>query len=280
MLFSLGGSFLYYADRFKIYSAFCASHTKVPKVLAKGKTGENLLLTHLMGAHQKTEQGCFGCVSSLRHSSVVCIYFCILWIAEMFLLFQQKPTPISRPSWPRETPDSSIRPLWSRTWSNPSREFWSTLCCWRSSTPSLTLTAKSTTTWMVNVPSAFVMPFISNWRWRLLLSRLVATKAMNKVASHINEMQKLHEEYGAVFDQLINEQTAMKKEVKALAHWFARVSVCLGPFARWTGLFCDLSLPGGWSLHGWSSAALHRGVDQPPCLAGQEQKGATFSSVW
>lgn len=40
---------------------------------------------------------------------------------------------------------------------------------------------------------------------------------MNKVASHINEMQKLHEEYGAVFDQLINEQTAVKKEVRALA---------------------------------------------------------------
>lgn len=49
------------------------------------------------------------------------------------------------------------------------------------------------------------------------MSSLVATKAMNKVASHINEMQKLHEEYGAVFDQLINEQTAVKKEVKALA---------------------------------------------------------------
>lgn len=44
---------------------------------------------------------------------------------------------------------------------------------------------------------------------------LVATKAMNKVASHINEMQKLHEEYGAVFDQLINEQTAVKKEVSS-----------------------------------------------------------------
>ncbi|KAJ0063550.1 hypothetical protein NL108_003864 [Boleophthalmus pectinirostris] len=38
ILFSLGGSFLYYADRFKIYSAFCASHTKVPKVLAKAKS--------------------------------------------------------------------------------------------------------------------------------------------------------------------------------------------------------------------------------------------------
>lgn len=42
----------------------------------------------------------------------------------------------------------------------------------------------------------------------------VAMKAMNKVASHINEMQKLHEEYGAVFDLLINEQTADKKEVE------------------------------------------------------------------
>lgn len=41
-------------------------------------------------------------------------------------------------------------------------------------------------------------------------------KAMNKVASHINEMQKLHEEYGAVFDQLINEQTADKKEVNMM----------------------------------------------------------------
>lgn len=43
-------------------------------------------------------------------------------------------------------------------------------------------------------------------------------KAMNKVASHINEMQKLHEEYGAVFDQLINEQTADKKEVNMIMH--------------------------------------------------------------
>lgn len=45
------------------------------------------------------------------------------------------------------------------------------------------------------------------------MSHLVAMKAMNKVASHINEMQKLHEEYGAVFDHLINEQTADKKQV-------------------------------------------------------------------
>lgn len=36
---------------------------------------------------------------------------------------------------------------------------------------------------------------------------------MNKVASHINEMQKIHEEFGAVFDQLITEQSGEKKEV-------------------------------------------------------------------
>lgn len=49
-----------------------------------------------------------------------------------------------------------------------------------------------------------------------VLFRSVAMKAMNKVASHINEMQKLHEEYGAVFDLLISEQTADKKEVGML----------------------------------------------------------------
>lgn len=50
-------------------------------------------------------------------------------------------------------------------------------------------------------------------------------KAMNKVASHINEMQKLHEEYGAVFDQLINDQTAEKKEVNMITHFSSRLSI-------------------------------------------------------
>lgn len=39
---------------------------------------------------------------------------------------------------------------------------------------------------------------------------------MEKVASHINEMQKIHEEFGAVFDQLIAEQTGEKKEVRSV----------------------------------------------------------------
>lgn len=40
-----------------------------------------------------------------------------------------------------------------------------------------------------------------------------ALKAMEKVASHINEMQKIYEDYGAVFDQLVAEQAGHDKEV-------------------------------------------------------------------
>lgn len=36
---------------------------------------------------------------------------------------------------------------------------------------------------------------------------------MEKVASHINEMQKIYEDYGTVFDQLVAEQCSTKKEV-------------------------------------------------------------------
>lgn len=39
---------------------------------------------------------------------------------------------------------------------------------------------------------------------------------MEKVASHINEMQKIYEEYGSVFDQLVAEQIGHDKEVKTL----------------------------------------------------------------
>lgn len=40
-----------------------------------------------------------------------------------------------------------------------------------------------------------------------------ALKAMEKVASHINEMQKVYEDYGTVFDQLVAEQSGTEKEV-------------------------------------------------------------------
>uniref|UniRef100_A0A669BAD4 TIAM Rac1 associated GEF 1 n=1 Tax=Oreochromis niloticus TaxID=8128 RepID=A0A669BAD4_ORENI len=140
VLFSLGGSFLYYADRFKIYSAFCASHTKVPKVLAKAKTDPDF---KAFLAEKNPRQ---------QHSSTL----------ESYLI-----KPIQRVlKYPL-----LLRELYSLT--DPDSEEHYHLD--------------------------------------------VAIKAMNKVASHINEMQKLHEEYGAVFDQLINEQTADKKEVADLS---------------------------------------------------------------
>ncbi|KAM4620970.1 rho guanine nucleotide exchange factor TIAM1-like [Polymixia lowei] len=140
VLFSLGGSFLYYADRFKIYSAFCASHTKVPKVLAKAKTDPDF---KAFLAERNPRQ---------QHSSTL----------ESYLI-----KPIQRVlKYPL-----LLRELYSLT--DPD----------------------------------------SDEHYHLD----VAMKAMNKVASHINEMQKLHEEYGAVFDQLINEQTADKKEVADLS---------------------------------------------------------------
>ncbi|XP_067896631.1 rho guanine nucleotide exchange factor TIAM1-like isoform X2 [Heterodontus francisci] len=140
VLFSLGGSFLYYADRFKLYSAFCASHTKVPKVLVKAKI--NPAFKAFLDAQNPKQQ----------HSSTL----------ESYLI-----KPIQRVlKYPL-----LLKELISLTDSDSEEHYHLT----------------------------------------------VAMKAMNKVASHINEMQKLHEEYGAVFDQLIAEQTGEKKEVVDLS---------------------------------------------------------------
>ncbi|XP_072370114.1 rho guanine nucleotide exchange factor TIAM1-like isoform X4 [Scyliorhinus torazame] len=140
VLFSLGGSFLYYADRFKLYSAFCASHTKVPKVLVKAKV--NPAFKAFLDAQNPKQQ----------HSSTL----------ESYLI-----KPIQRVlKYPL-----LLKELISLTDLDSEEHYHLT----------------------------------------------VAMKAMNKVASHINEMQKLHEEYGAVFDQLISEQTGEKKEVVDLS---------------------------------------------------------------
>ncbi|XP_064413497.1 rho guanine nucleotide exchange factor TIAM1 [Latimeria chalumnae] len=140
VLFSLGGSFLYYADRFKIYSAFCASHTKVPKVLGKAKTDP--AFKAFLDAQNPKQQ----------HSSTL----------ESYLI-----KPIQRVlKYPL-----LLKELYSLT------------------------------------------DMESEEHYHLD----VAVRAMNKVASHINEMQKIHEEYGAVFDQLIAEQTGEKNEVVDLS---------------------------------------------------------------
>ncbi|XP_058024958.1 rho guanine nucleotide exchange factor TIAM2 isoform X2 [Ahaetulla prasina] len=140
LLFSLGGSFLYYADHFKLYSGFCANHIKVQKVLERAKTDNTFKA--FLDARNPTKQ----------HSSTL----------ESFLI-----KPVQR---------------------------------------------------VLKYP--------------LLLKELVsltdveseehyhlteALKAMEKVASHINEMQKIYEDYGAVFDQLVADQSGTEKEVTELS---------------------------------------------------------------
>eukprot|EP00069_Balaena_mysticetus_P018639 bmy_11580T0 len=140
VLFSLGGSFLYYADRFKLYSAFCASHTKVPKVLVKAKM--DVAFKAFLDAQNPKQQ----------HSSTL----------ESYLI-----KPIQRIlKYPL-----LLKELFALTDAESEEHYHLDL----------------------------------------------AIKTMNKVASHINEMQKIHEEFGAVFDQLIAEQTGEKKEVADLS---------------------------------------------------------------
>ncbi|KAF1467706.1 T-lymphoma invasion and metastasis-inducing protein 2, partial [Megadyptes antipodes antipodes] len=140
LLFSLGGSFLYYADHFKLYSGFCANHIKVQKVLERAKT------------------------------------------------------------------DSAFKAFLDAR--NPTKQHSSTL------------------------ESYLIKPVQRVLKYPLLLKELVsltdheseehyhlteALKAMEKVASHINEMQKIYEDYGTVFDQLVADQSGTEKEVTELS---------------------------------------------------------------
>ncbi|KAK1337915.1 LOW QUALITY PROTEIN: hypothetical protein QTO34_001016 [Cnephaeus nilssonii] len=128
LLFSLGGSFLYYADHFKLYSGFCANHIKVQKVLERAKT-DNAFKAFL-DARNPTKQ----------HSSTL----------ESYLI-----KPVQRVlKYPL-----LLRELVSLTDHDSEEHYHLT----------------------------------------------EALKAMEKVASHINEMQKIYEDYGTVFDQLVTE---------------------------------------------------------------------------
>ncbi|XP_060722248.1 rho guanine nucleotide exchange factor TIAM2 isoform X3 [Tachysurus vachellii] len=140
LLSSLGGSFLYYADHFKLYSGFCANHIKVQKVLERAKT------------------------------------------------------------------DKAFKEFLEER--NPTKQHSSTL------------------------ESYLIKPVQRVLKYPLLLRELVsltdpeseehchltdALRAMEKVASHINEMQKIYEDYGTVFDQLVAEQCRTKKEVTEIS---------------------------------------------------------------
>ncbi|KAM4541359.1 rho guanine nucleotide exchange factor TIAM2 [Fundulus diaphanus] len=140
LLFSLGGSFLYYADHFKLYSGFCANHIKVQQVLKRAKTDQ--AFKQFLDARNPTKQ----------HSSTL----------ESYLI-----KPVQRVlKYPL-----LLRELVSLTDADSEEHYHLT----------------------------------------------EALKAMEKVASHINEMQKIYEDFGSVFDQLVAEQTGHDKEVTEIS---------------------------------------------------------------
>ncbi|XP_073682999.1 rho guanine nucleotide exchange factor TIAM2-like isoform X2 [Garra rufa] len=140
LLFSLGGSFLYYAEHFKLYSGFCANHIKVQKVLERVKTDRSF--KEFLDARNPTKQ----------HSTTL----------ESYLI-----KPVQRVlKYPL-----LLRELVSLTDTDSEEHYHLT----------------------------------------------EALKEMEKVASHINEMQKIYEDYGTVFDQLVAEQSGTEKEVTEIS---------------------------------------------------------------
>ncbi|TRY54206.1 hypothetical protein DNTS_030470 [Danionella cerebrum] len=140
LLFSLGASFLYYAEHFKLYSGFCANHIKVQKVLERAKTDRSF--KEFLDARNPTKQ----------HSSTL----------ESYLI-----KPVQRVlKYPL-----LLRELVSLTDDESEEHYHLT----------------------------------------------EALKEMEKVASHINEMQKIYEDYGAVFEQLVAEQSGAEKEVTEIS---------------------------------------------------------------
>ncbi|XP_048264608.1 protein still life, isoform SIF type 1 isoform X4 [Bombus terrestris] len=135
VLFSIGSAFLYYVNHFKLYSSFCASHSKAQKVLHPNEG--NQALQEFLQARNPRQQ----------HSSTLESYLIkpIQRILKYPLLLQQ------------------LRNL-------------------------------------------------TDERSEEHQHLIEALKGMEKVAEHINEMQRIHEEYGAIFDHLFRQHQKSCKQ--------------------------------------------------------------------
>ncbi|XP_038076162.1 protein still life, isoform SIF type 1-like isoform X2 [Patiria miniata] len=136
ILFSLGGAFLYYMDHFKLYSSFCACHSRSQKILDPAR-GNKALMEFLEARNPKNQ-----------HSSSLASYLIkpIQRVLKYPLLLHEMRSQLD----------------------NNSEEHYH-------------------------------------------LSQ--AHKGMSQVAGHINDMMRVHEEYGDVFDGLVSEQYHVKKEL-------------------------------------------------------------------
>ncbi|XP_015436410.1 PREDICTED: protein still life, isoforms C/SIF type 2 [Dufourea novaeangliae] len=135
VLFSIGSAFLYYVNHFKLYSSFCASHSKAQKVLHPNEG--NQALQEFLQARNPRQQ----------HSSTLESYLIkpIQRILKYPLLLQQ------------------LRNL-------------------------------------------------TDERSEEHQHLIEALNGMEKVAEHINEMQRIHEEYGAIFDHLFRQHQKSCKQ--------------------------------------------------------------------
>ncbi|XP_022081626.1 protein still life, isoform SIF type 1-like isoform X2 [Acanthaster planci] len=135
VLFSMGGAFLYYMDHFKLYSAFCACHSRSQKILDPAR-GNKALMEFLEARNPKNQ-----------HSSSLASYLIkpIQRVLKYPLLLHEMRSQLD-----------------------------------------------------------------GNSEEHYHLSQ--AHKGMSQVAGHINDMMRVHEEYGDIFDGLVSEQYHVKKE--------------------------------------------------------------------
>ncbi|XP_063981634.1 protein still life, isoform SIF type 1 isoform X1 [Diachasmimorpha longicaudata] len=135
VLFSIGSAFLHYVNHFKLYSSFCASHSKAQKVLHPNEG--NQALQEFLQARNPRQQ----------HSSTLESYLIkpIQRILKYPLLLQQ-------------------------------------------------------------------LKNLTDERSDEHQHLIEALKGMEKVAEHINDMQRIHEEYGAIFDHLFRQHQKSCKQ--------------------------------------------------------------------
>lgn len=100
---------------------------------------------------------------------------------------------------------------------------------------------------------------------------------MEKVASHINEMQKIYEDYGCVFDQLVAEQSGADKQVHSL-----KVQCSRSHQTSWkVNHHSILSVStGNGDLHGRVSGPLLSGLVEPYAMSATSEEGASANVVW
>lgn len=135
VLFALGDAFLTYADKFKLYSSFCASHSKAQKILHPSNESLNPSLVDFLNSRSRGQHA---------YSLESYLIKPIQRILKYPLLLQQFKSLIDSGSDEHKHLEKAL-------------------------------------------------------------------KGMERVAEHINEMQRIHEEYGAIFDHLQRQQYKSSK---------------------------------------------------------------------